>query len=79
MVDKRKLLIMLTEALVFEEITVTPLLHEFLTRVGKSELDEMVKLTASEKTHHMLEETVEHSKTLSEIIRGVAESDRDEY
>ncbi|MFQ6075798.1 MAG: hypothetical protein ACE5Z5_06660 [Candidatus Bathyarchaeia archaeon] len=79
MVSKQRVLIMLTEALSFEEIRATPLLQEFLRRLWKSEVDEMVKLEAEEKARHVFEETVEHSRILTEMIREVAGGGRDEY
>lgn len=79
MVNRQRVLIMLTEALSFEEIRAIPLLQEFLSRLGKSEIDEMVKLEAEEKARHILDETVEHARTLTDMIKEVAGSDREEY
>jgi len=70
---------MLTEALSFEDIKVMPSLQEFLRMVGKSKLDEIVKLEAEEKVRHLLEETIWHSRMFTEMIKEVARSDREEY
>jgi len=79
MVNRQQLLLMLTEALSLEEIVIIPLLEDFLRKGEKCGLDEMTKTIVEGKVRHLLGESIEHSRMLTEMIREVARSDRDAY
>jgi len=79
MVNRQELMSMLIEALSFEEITVTSGISTLLRKLAQSGLDDATKAEATTIANHMLDETMEHSRTLSKILKMVAGGDRDEY
>jgi len=79
MVARDEAIVMLVEGLQFEEIHVTNWLQTFLVKLRKSDIDERVKAEIEKKVSHLLEETIEHSKTLTELLREVAGGSQVEY
>ena len=79
MVARDEAIVMLVEGLQFEEIHVTNKVQMFLTKLRRSDIDERVKAEIEKKASHLLEETLEHSKTLTELLKEVAGGSQIEY
>jgi len=79
MVSKQELVRMLVEALSFEEVTIIARLEAFLRETRDSDMDETIKIEIDKKIGHMLVESVEHSKALTETVKKVMSSEQDEY
>ena len=70
---------MLIEALTFEEITATSQLEAFLKEVRDSDIDEITKIEIEDRIRHILTETIEHSRMLTEIIKRVMISEQNSF
>lgn len=79
MVRRQELVRMLIDALSFEEITVLGRLEAFLREVRDSGMDEITKTEIERKTRRMLVESIQHSKTLTKMIKRVMKSDQNEF
>lgn len=79
MLDKQELLRMLIEALTFEEITATSQLEAFLREMRDIDIDEITKIEIEDRIRRILTETIEHSRMLTEIIKGVMSSGRNPF
>lgn len=72
MVERGEAMVMLVEGLQFEEVYVTNRLQTFLVKLRRSDIDERVKDEIEMKVTHLFEETIEHSRTLTELLKKVA-------
>ena len=79
MVEKMRLVAMLNDALVFEEISILPLLDTLLGKLSESRIDDAVKREVGERIRVLHQDTVQHSMALSKMVRRVVESGKDEY
>ncbi len=78
-VDRLRLLSMMARALSLEENRMTPVLRGLLRDVERSGLDQKTKQEMTQKIHHLLEETLDHSAKLNEIVKEVTWSGRDDF
>lgn len=79
MVKKDEAIAMLVEGLQFEEVVVIPRLQRFLYELRRSDISERVKAEIEMRVIHMISETSEHSKMLTELLRKVAGGSQHEY
>ncbi|MFQ6086160.1 MAG: hypothetical protein ACE5OY_07880 [Candidatus Bathyarchaeia archaeon] len=79
MVDRQKLMGMLIDALSHEEISLTPLLERFLRELAESEMDEAAKAEIEMKIRRILDETIQHSRGLTELMRRVMAGAQTEF
>lgn len=86
MVSKQELMNMLIEALSFEEIAAMAPLEEFLRNYREIEIGDRTRpehiqdeIRIEEKVKRIRDETVQHSKMLTALLKRVVGSDQNEY
>jgi len=79
MVERGEAMVMLVEGLQFEEVYMTNRLQTFLVKLRRSDIDERVKDEIEMKVTHLFEETIEHSRTLTELLKNVAGGSKLDY
>jgi len=70
---------MLTEALSFEEITISRRLLTFLRELRDSDMDAMTRIEIERKIGRMLEESISHSKMITHMLKKVMKSEQAEF
>ena len=68
---REEIIRMLTEGLSVEEISTVSNLEELRTLIEGSDLDDRAKKKMLRNLEHLLNETIEHSRTFTELIREV--------
>jgi len=79
MVEKNEAIIMLAEALQFEEVIVIPRLQTFLYKLRRSDIGEPARSEIEKKVTFLINATSNHAKTLTELLRKVAGGSQHEY
>lgn len=75
MVNKTRLLPILNDAILFEEVQALPLITHIIHKLRASSLEDSVKIEIEEKLWRIQVETINHAKTLTGFMKKLLASE----